>query len=910
MANLQDQLGLGLAVRQTQQQNNNQNYSFESTNPLTGGTEFSAWIAIPQQNEIDLWGGAPFNYWPGGWQDHTMDSIDYSGNIIPSWYRSASVSSGISAPTSTTNVGIWDTFSWITPKRDKNIAQSATQVGIIPPVSGVPTVPVSPTLDINRQQRLANIAKRQWVAGVQPPIIPEKPEISPTGLQGAELQAYNQLTPQEQKTFQALATQGIKAQTDYLQQSKAAQEYKKSQEQISQDVEANRAAAEDIQARQQLESAARQVANLKQNIGYLWSQGQPGVSATKLDAVSNQVALAQKTYDDIVKIDQLNKANRALGQQSHALQFTREMTQLQDDLDSKVNKGIQSALNQFNAAELKGKLDTIPEIEAFQQQLYAQLDGDLSSIMDTNIEARKFLIERYDKLAESQKSIMQAQQKAKEEMTKRANTLNKEMSNALGYFVNENGDPLVDQKTGGHIVVPPETTTNYDASSGQLILLTKNRDGSVWVQMKQVWAPKATYQKVGNDPNTGEDIYWFVNPQAQTVTPYTGGGAWIGAWIRPTGNIVPVTVWGKTVRLDQSGASGFDNAISQLTTAGIPIVVWQGARDQATTIKEMAARYGIPFNPSNPAETAQKLRSAGHQVADPWKSNHESWMAIDVYGSSKLDAVSPAQEKILNANGWYSAGIPWDAGHFEYRWAWVQAKQESFDDTKKSQYQAYLESGKLPTGMKAWLAKTSQFEQEATAWKQANPDYLTKDEKKDLSWIQNNIATDPRRKDYLSMASKEKTLTWIQDRLAKWTATPQDKQQLINDFAKILDPTSVVREGEYALAGKYSQDKLTAMWQEISNYFATNGPLSDDAAKMLAEWVARRHIAIKQANDDAIDEWLANAKYILGRDVPPEWIGAKYSDINPKAKIQWTQKKLGITGWLKDFMSELTTLLQ
>jgi hypothetical protein len=33
-------------------------------------------------------------------------------------------------------------------------------------------------------------------------------------------------------------------------------------------------------------------------------------------------------------------------------------------------------------------------------------------------------------------------------------------------------------------------------------------------------------------------------------------------------------------------------------------------------------------------------------------------MAIDVYGSSKLDAVTPEQEKVLNANGWYSAGIP------------------------------------------------------------------------------------------------------------------------------------------------------------------------------------------------------------------------------------------------------------
>ena len=43
--------------------------------------------------------------------------------------------------------------------------------------------------------------------------------------------------------------------------------------------------------------------------------------------------------------------------------------------------------------------------------------------------------------------------------------------------------------------------------------------------MKQVGTPKATYQKIGTDPNTGEDIYGFVNPQAQTITPYTGGGS-------------------------------------------------------------------------------------------------------------------------------------------------------------------------------------------------------------------------------------------------------------------------------------------------------------------------------------------------------------------------------------------------
>lgn len=98
-----------------------------------------------------------------------------------------------------------------------------------------------------------------------------------------------------------------------------------------------------------------------------------------------------------------------------------------------------------------------------------------------------------------------------------------------------------------------------------------------------------------------------------------------------------------------------------------------GARDQVATIKSMADRFGIPFNANNPAETAAAIRAKWAPVADPWKSNHESGMAIDVYGSSKLDAVTPEQERVLNANGWFSAWIPGDAGHFEYRGTpWTQ----------------------------------------------------------------------------------------------------------------------------------------------------------------------------------------------------------------------------------------------
>ena len=70
------------------------------------------------------------------------------------------------------------------------------------------------------------------------------------------------------------------------------------------------------------------------------------------------------------------------------------------------------------------------------------------------------------------------------------------MSNARGYYVNNNGQPLVDAQTGERIVVPPEATTTYDKDSGQMVIITKNRDGTVGVQMKQVGTPKASFQKI------------------------------------------------------------------------------------------------------------------------------------------------------------------------------------------------------------------------------------------------------------------------------------------------------------------------------------------------------------------------------------------------------------------------------
>lgn len=157
---------------------------------------------------------------------------------------------------------------------------------------------------------------------------------------------------------------------------------------------------------------------------------------------------------------------------------------------------------------------------------------------------------------------------------------------------------------------------------------------------------------------------------------------------------------------------------------------------------------------------------------------------------------------------------------------------------------------------------------------QVEPKPLTKEEKKDLFSIQDDLKSDPRRKEYLTLQSKIKTLDWIKNRLDTGKATAQDKQQLISDFAKILDPTSVVRTEEYTLAAKYWQSAINKTIQEISNWYSTNWPLSDTSAKVLAEAIGLRFEAVQSSNNEAVQEQLKRAEIFLWRPVKPEelWV--------------------------------------
>lgn len=105
------------------------------------------------------------------------------------------------------------------------------------PLSVAPTPTPTPTPQQNPVEKdwtgtfpqQQSPVEKDWIGtfpqqqGIVPKVTP--PQTGAIGLTGATKQAYDMLSPYEQKVYNSLSTQGIKAQTDYLEKSKAQKEY-------------------------------------------------------------------------------------------------------------------------------------------------------------------------------------------------------------------------------------------------------------------------------------------------------------------------------------------------------------------------------------------------------------------------------------------------------------------------------------------------------------------------------------------------------------------------------------------------------------------------------------------------------------------------------------------------------------
>jgi hypothetical protein len=99
------------------------------------------------------------------------------------------------------------------------------------------------------------------------------------------------------------------------------------------------------------------------------------------------------------------------------------------------------------------------------------------------------------------------------------------------------------------------------------------------------------------------------------------------------------------------------------------------------------------------------------------------------------------------------------------------------------------------------------------------------------------------------------------------TKNPAEHQAVIYNFAKALDPDSVVREGEYATVKKYSQNLINKYGGEIKQAIAGTGFLSPGAIKAIQEATDNRIKAYEPQYQNLRSETANRINTIAGKDV-------------------------------------------
>lgn len=121
-----------------------------------------------------------------------------------------------------------------------------------------------------------------------------------------------------------------------------------------------------------------------------------------------------------------------------------------------------------------------------------------------------------------------------------------------------------------------------------------------------------------------------------------------------------------------------------------------------------------------------------------------------------------------------------------------------------------------------------------------------------------------------------------------------DIQGLISNYAKILDPDSVVREGEYAIAQMgASKGKADQIKQAIRTYmFGWSEVLSKEAQTVLVDALKRRISAMEGAYNDAVASEIWQAEAVIGTQISPTQLFGE-NNIKPS----WNSFKPTTSDW-------------
>lgn len=510
-----------------------------------------------------------------------------------------------------------------------------------------------------------------------------KTEIPQTeqGLQQDILWQAEQRIREEEKGIQIEQERlAIKQQWDYMQKSKEQEEYLRSQREQwlkQQDIWEKITQISESQA---IRNADKQLQNLKSNISYLWNMWRPAVSAVKLDAVWKQITEAETVVSELKQIDALRKEARELWKTQDAEQFERQMTLLQDDLDSKVNTVIQEALSNISAFEIEGKLDTVEDIDKIRMQVLDSIDRSVEGITNRNIQLRQDLITQYKDIANSQKEYI--------------SNKNKFTVHPSWYYVDWNWEAVI-WTNWQQITVPKEPVFSW-IQDWKFVSIYEDENWQLVTNMVDV-IDKPTFEQqtisdfaklvaewklwIKDIPESVKNTDLFIKTLASIQPDWTDliwKDRYISVWWEVFDTISWNYVW-KWWQLWQQPTWNIETAFVPtsakwwwinvtMDSVALPWLQW--------ALEEMNQLWlDVNINQSNwtfrTYDVQQWLKDTVQwRVADPNLSLHTKWLAVDLYWwvDAQGRLTRPTQEQVeIMAKYWFVQPYPEDdAGHFEY----------------------------------------------------------------------------------------------------------------------------------------------------------------------------------------------------------------------------------------------------
>ena len=490
----------------------------------------------------------------------------------------------------------------------------------------------------------------------------------------------DRLDDSQKKYVSNLWAKGMQEDLKYYLDTMRSKEQAAARQWINQDLYDINRESSIIQAEQTLRNAEESYNNLKQNWQYLGNLGMPWTSATKIQAIWDAISEAKTQLGEVKRLTQLSLDAQAKQWEGQVLQYNQKIDNLMYDLKWKVWDEITGALSKYTIAELEGQLDTIDGITAFRKELLDDLDKNLSWLTSASLTQMQWINQQYQDIADKMY-----------EYNQNANTVNTEMSAVKGFYVDWNGNPILNNM-GQPIEIPPTAPMEpiFDKETGKLIQFALDENWRIYAEVQQLWntnteSPQWTIAQLLQNWYSVADImaavpwadadvvtkvakamwvqieWWKVkwlgkSDGSDERTPLGSDWKWnqVKLWEEAVDTGIKNVYW-SNVKLAPTVWNMLKQAVDYLKSQWIDLQIWDSYRSYATQKAAYEKDQALP---------PEKRK----WVAAPWKSFHEIWQAIDIAQNQMND---PKVIEALYA-AWFTRPVASEAWHWSY-WEWQDA---------------------------------------------------------------------------------------------------------------------------------------------------------------------------------------------------------------------------------------------